>query len=287
MFTTVLITKGPLVLIEKAYFYFSVTRMKSISTCTLPPVSDLLAPPRSSVLGVPNLLSPSPVQATYYYHHQSSPSYSQAYSMQTPLKAKRKRASPAQLSVLNRVFSQTYFPSTELRIELGKQLGMSPRAVQIWFQNKRQSMRTRERQQQQEAKMASPASYQHPYSSSPSASTLPPVSPPLSPPSWHQRVSLDEAPDSRPSHISLPPLQLPSTPSSSAYPSPASIDSIILHWMHSSFTTETKSYHQSLYYFIMSTCYFLPLPFSPLLCSFLLIGLSIIFYPKFSSLRSY
>ncbi|ORY95470.1 Homeodomain-like protein, partial [Syncephalastrum racemosum] len=62
-----------------------------------------------------------------------------------PLKAKRKRASPSQLSVLNRVFKQTYFPSTELRVELGKQLGMSPRTVQIWFQNKRQSLRARER----------------------------------------------------------------------------------------------------------------------------------------------
>ncbi|OAC99774.1 Homeodomain-like DNA binding domain-containing transcription factor, partial [Mucor lusitanicus CBS 277.49] len=56
-------------------------------------------------------------------------------------KAKRKRASPSQLSVLNRVFEQTFFPSTELRMELGKQLGMSPRTVQIWFQNKRQSIR--------------------------------------------------------------------------------------------------------------------------------------------------
>ncbi|KAL0095835.1 homeobox domain-containing protein, partial [Phycomyces blakesleeanus] len=60
-------------------------------------------------------------------------------------KVKRKRASPSQLSVLNRVFNQTYFPSTELRIELGKQLGMSPRTVQIWFQNKRQSARMRDR----------------------------------------------------------------------------------------------------------------------------------------------
>ncbi|KAL0080893.1 hypothetical protein J3Q64DRAFT_1607791, partial [Phycomyces blakesleeanus] len=58
-------------------------------------------------------------------------------------KAKRKRASAPQLAVLNRVFSQTYFPSTELRIDLGKQLNMSPRTVQIWFQNKRQALRTR------------------------------------------------------------------------------------------------------------------------------------------------
>ncbi|KAH8556228.1 hypothetical protein BGW37DRAFT_471576 [Umbelopsis sp. PMI_123] len=61
------------------------------------------------------------------------------------LKAKRKRANAYQLDVLNRVFEQTFFPSTELRTELGKQLGMSPRTVQIWFQNKRQSIRTRQR----------------------------------------------------------------------------------------------------------------------------------------------
>jgi transcriptional regulator with XRE-family HTH domain len=69
------------------------------------------------------------------------------------LKAKRKRANAYQLDVLNRVFEKTFFPSTEVRAELGKQLGMSPRTVQIWFQNKRQSIRTRQRvaveQQQQ------------------------------------------------------------------------------------------------------------------------------------------
>lgn len=61
------------------------------------------------------------------------------------LKAKRKRANAYQLDVLNRVFDKTFFPSTDLRAELGKQLGMSPRTVQIWFQNKRQSIRTRQR----------------------------------------------------------------------------------------------------------------------------------------------
>ncbi|CAM0141431.1 hypothetical protein VKS41_003860 [Umbelopsis sp. WA50703] len=78
--------------------------------------------------------SPSPYQ---------SPSHSPRYS--TSIKAKRKRASAGQLDVLNRVFTQTFFPSTEMRNELAKQLGMSPRTVQIWFQNKRQSIRTKER----------------------------------------------------------------------------------------------------------------------------------------------
>ncbi|KAI9296632.1 homeobox-domain-containing protein [Neoconidiobolus thromboides FSU 785] len=58
-----------------------------------------------------------------------------------PVKGKRKRANSVQIRFLNRVFETTAFPSTELRSELGKQLGMSPRAVQIWFQNKRQSLK--------------------------------------------------------------------------------------------------------------------------------------------------
>ncbi|ORX47188.1 homeobox-domain-containing protein [Hesseltinella vesiculosa] len=55
------------------------------------------------------------------------------------LKAKRKRASPAQIMVLEHIFDHTAFPSTALRQELGEKLGMNPRAVQIWFQNKRQA----------------------------------------------------------------------------------------------------------------------------------------------------
>lgn len=64
----------------------------------------------------------------------------------SPIKAKRRRANAKQLEVLNRVFDRTFFPSTQMRSELGRQLGMSPRTVQIWFQNRRQAMRTRERQ---------------------------------------------------------------------------------------------------------------------------------------------
>jgi hypothetical protein len=79
--------------------------------------------------------SPSPP------YHESSPS--PRYS--PTIKAKRKRASAVQLDALNRVFAKTFFPSTETRNELARQLGMSPRTVQIWFQNKRQSIRTRER----------------------------------------------------------------------------------------------------------------------------------------------
>ncbi|CAG8541894.1 14592_t:CDS:2, partial [Acaulospora colombiana] len=75
----------------------------------------------------------------HFYHGYPSPN-SVSHSP-----AKRKRANPNQLKVLNEVFQQTFFPSTEQRIQLGKQLGMSPRTVQIWFQNKRQSWRSKTR----------------------------------------------------------------------------------------------------------------------------------------------
>ncbi|KAF8737401.1 hypothetical protein AX14_012901 [Amanita brunnescens Koide BX004] len=62
------------------------------------------------------------------------------------IKKKRKRADANQLKVLNETYARTAFPSTEERLALAKALDMSPRSVQIWFQNKRQSMRQTNRQ---------------------------------------------------------------------------------------------------------------------------------------------
>ncbi|KAJ3174503.1 hypothetical protein HDU87_007094 [Geranomyces variabilis] len=59
-------------------------------------------------------------------------------------KIKRRRATPAQQQALFTVFKQTHFPSTELRGRLAKDLNMTPRAVQIWFQNRRQAARVKQ-----------------------------------------------------------------------------------------------------------------------------------------------
>ncbi|KAI8999618.1 hypothetical protein BC832DRAFT_541712 [Gaertneriomyces semiglobifer] len=72
-------------------------------------------------------------------------------SMSPKVKTKRKRATPEQLAVLNSVFAQTLFPSTAARRHLAIQLGMTPRAVQIWFQNKRQNWRAKQAQVQHNA----------------------------------------------------------------------------------------------------------------------------------------
>lgn len=55
------------------------------------------------------------------------------------IKPKRKRASPWQLSVLQRFYQSNPFPDNNERQILAMELQMSPRAVQIWFQNKRQT----------------------------------------------------------------------------------------------------------------------------------------------------
>ncbi|KAK1236323.1 hypothetical protein PQX77_000439 [Marasmius sp. AFHP31] len=78
----------------------------------------------------------------------SHPSYSPppvspttATTEEPTIKKKRKRADAQQLKILNETYARTPFPSTEERLALAKLLDMSARSVQIWFQNKRQSMR--------------------------------------------------------------------------------------------------------------------------------------------------
>jgi hypothetical protein len=57
---------------------------------------------------------------------------------------KRRRATSQQLSELEQVFQRTLYPSTAERHELARRLGMTPRRVQIWFQNQRQKIAKKE-----------------------------------------------------------------------------------------------------------------------------------------------
>ncbi len=51
-------------------------------------------------------------------------------------KQKRKRTSPEQLQVLEAAFNSQPHPSLSARCELAARLSMTPRSVQIWFQNR-------------------------------------------------------------------------------------------------------------------------------------------------------
>lgn len=59
-------------------------------------------------------------------------------------KKKRKRTAPEQLKVLEDIFNAHQHPNLSLRNQLAHQLGMTPRSVQIWFQNRRAKARNME-----------------------------------------------------------------------------------------------------------------------------------------------
>lgn len=54
---------------------------------------------------------------------------------------KRRRTSPNELSILNNEFEVGQTPNKLRRIEIAAKVSMTEKAVQIWFQNKRQSLR--------------------------------------------------------------------------------------------------------------------------------------------------
>lgn len=54
---------------------------------------------------------------------------------------KRRRTSPNELSILNSEFDIGQTPNKLRRIEIAEKVSMTEKAVQIWFQNKRQSLR--------------------------------------------------------------------------------------------------------------------------------------------------
>ncbi|KAJ7641777.1 hypothetical protein FB45DRAFT_900990 [Roridomyces roridus] len=75
-------------------------------------------------------------EATSPYSETSPPAVA-------PLKKKRTRTltTPHQSAVLHALLAQSRFPTTAMREEVGRSIGLSARKVQIWFQNQRQKAR--------------------------------------------------------------------------------------------------------------------------------------------------
>ncbi|KAI8384916.1 homeobox domain-containing protein [Radiomyces spectabilis] len=76
-----------------------------------------------------------------------------SHQVSTPvMKPKRKRITPEQFRVLSDLFEKTDTPNYELRETTAKQLDMTNREVQVWFQNRRakaNKLRLQEQQQRQ------------------------------------------------------------------------------------------------------------------------------------------
>ncbi|KAF9365657.1 hypothetical protein BGX34_009088 [Mortierella sp. NVP85] len=68
------------------------------------------------------------------------PSHFDTTSSEHPRK-RRRRTNREELEILEDAFAKNFLPDAATRQELGERLGMSVRAVQIWFQNRRQTLR--------------------------------------------------------------------------------------------------------------------------------------------------
>lgn len=89
--------------------------------------------------------SSSPIESKAYAFISHSPA---TFPNQEPsidnaplARRKRRRTSPNELSILNKEFEIGSTPNKPRRIEIAKRVSMTEKAVQIWFQNKRQSLR--------------------------------------------------------------------------------------------------------------------------------------------------
>eukprot|EP01129_Flabellula_baltica_P013398 TRINITY_DN61_c0_g1_i2.p1 TRINITY_DN61_c0_g1~~TRINITY_DN61_c0_g1_i2.p1 ORF type:complete len:180 (-),score=48.30 TRINITY_DN61_c0_g1_i2:105-644(-) len=72
-------------------------------------------------------------------------------SSNTGLKKKRHRTTPEQLRVLESTFLVEKTPDIHLRKKLASQLDMTPRRVQVWFQNKRAKVKREMKKRENDA----------------------------------------------------------------------------------------------------------------------------------------
>ncbi|KAK6463842.1 homeobox domain-containing protein [Scheffersomyces coipomensis] len=76
---------------------------------------------------------------------------------------KRRRTSPNELSILNQEFDLGTTPNKARRLEIAAKVHMTEKAVQIWFQNRRQSIRKQSNNEREVTELPSIPIHQHPH----------------------------------------------------------------------------------------------------------------------------
>ncbi|KAI8919540.1 hypothetical protein BC831DRAFT_481449 [Entophlyctis helioformis] len=95
----------------------------------------------SSLPSLPSLPSLAEAKGNYHWVVSGVESFANDGSLAGANRRKRNKVSDAQLRILQSAFAANKFPSQQDRDLLASQTGMQPRAVQVWFQNRRQSSR--------------------------------------------------------------------------------------------------------------------------------------------------
>ncbi|KAF7794147.1 hypothetical protein EIP86_005278 [Pleurotus ostreatoroseus] len=109
---------------------------------------------------------------------EAGPSTQPAEESTAPPPPKKKRTrtltTPHQAAVLHALLAQSRFPTTAMREEVGRAIGLSARKVQIWFQNQRQ--KARRPRGQNVPPLSRPPQY-GPFQNVPSGSSIPEAGP--------------------------------------------------------------------------------------------------------------
>ncbi|RLV92510.1 Homeobox protein YOX1 [Spathaspora sp. JA1] len=123
----------------------SVTRIPSIhdiTTFATRPSSPQAKPQAQQHHEQPkHTVSPDRSYAFISHSPATFPSQEPAIDNAPLARRKRRRTSPNELSILNQEFEIGTTPNKLRRIEIAAKVSMTEKAVQIWFQNKRQSLR--------------------------------------------------------------------------------------------------------------------------------------------------
>ncbi|KAI0354520.1 homeobox-domain-containing protein [Trametes cingulata] len=108
----------------------------------------------------------------------SKPTASESAPEGPPPKKKRTRTltTPHQAAVLHALLAQSRFPTTQMREEVGRSIGLSARKVQIWFQNQRQKARRPRGQAATSAPLTRPPQF-GPFTNAPPGTASSEVSP--------------------------------------------------------------------------------------------------------------
>ena len=116
---------------------------------------------------------------------------------------KRRRTSPHELNILNQEFALGTTPNKSRRIQIAKKVSMTEKAVQIWFQNKRQSIRKQLNLEKE-------------------ITVLPPT-PSYPPFQQHQPEQISTLPPPPPVQVQVQPVQLPIQGQSTPLPKPVNM----------------------------------------------------------------
>ncbi|KAG5365551.1 Homeobox protein [Yarrowia sp. C11] len=90
----------------------------------------------------PSSLPPQQPQYAFISHSITSyPSNEPQIDNARLARRKRRRTSPTELALLEQEFARNQKPPKHIRVDIARRVDMTEKAVQVWFQNKRQSVR--------------------------------------------------------------------------------------------------------------------------------------------------